>query len=224
MDFQQFVTEYFSDKVDRNPSSLANDNMQELLDLSRRQDLDSRQGQLNESEDSEEITEVDAQSLETASPAQRQEPATDSSLETTTLDEVSADPSAELPMELTEFKTSEQIDREVEYHDHLEVRQSALADEDMIPAELTRIPEKEERLEAQPNAMSEILGAEDVDFNLTEALESISQEQLLQGDEFGFTDPEFKQPPLPKYSQTFYDTEERIDHLGYQMLQRERWS
>lgn len=110
MDFQQFVTEYFSDKVDRNPSSLANDNMQELLDLSRRQDLDSRQGQLNESEDSEEITEVDAQSLETASPAQRQEPATDSALETTTLDEVSADPSAELPMELTEFKTSEQID------------------------------------------------------------------------------------------------------------------
>ena len=117
MDFQQFVTEYFSDKVDRNPSSLANDNMQELLDLSRRQDLDSRQGQLNESEDSEEITEVDAQSLETASPAQRQEPATDSALETTTLDEVSADPSAELPMELTEFKTSEQIDHEVEYHD-----------------------------------------------------------------------------------------------------------
>jgi len=282
MDFQQFVTEYFSDKVDRNPSSLANDNMQELLDLSRRQDLDSRQGQLNESEDSEEITEVDAPPVESASPAQMQEPATDSAFKSIPLTDESefletglvetsqqveheveykpipltdesefletgpvetsqqvereveykptpladesefletglvetsqqveheveykptplADESEFLETGPVEFKTSQQVEREVEYHEQLEARKSALADEDIIPAELTQLPDAEEGLSIEGISIkheSEILGAEDVDFDLIAALSTVEKDLMGEGKHIEFNPQDYDIPEL----------------------------
>lgn len=195
MDFQQFVTEYFSDKVDRNPSSLANDNMQELLDLSRRQDLDSRQGQLNESEDSEEITEVDAPPVESASPARMQEPAMDSAFRSTPL----ADESEVLETGPVEFKTSQQVEHEVEYHEQLEARKSALADEDIIPAELTQLPDAEEGLSIEGISIrheSEILGAEDVDFDLVAALSTVDNDLMGEGKHIEFNPQDYDIPEL----------------------------
>jgi len=203
---------------------IANDNTQELLDLSRRQDLDSRQGQLNESEDSEEITEVDAPPVESASPAQMQEPATDSAFKSIPLTDESefletglvetsqqveheveykptplADESEFLETGPVEFKTSQQVEREVEYHEQLEARKSALADEDIIPAELTQLPDAEEGLSIEGISIkheSEILGAEDVDFDLIAALSTVEKDLMGEGKHIEFNPQDYDIPEL----------------------------
>ena len=216
MDFRQFVTEFFSDRIDRDPSSLINDNMQQLLYYSREQDLDSRQELLDESL----VPEDDSQPVEPAGPVWRQEPATDSAFESTPVanerevleaEQPSALPSVELPVELTE--TSEafgQAEAAPESTASAEIRQAAIPDENMLPVELTESSAPEEELVAdsiQFRNESVLLGAEDVPFDLEAAMNHVERDLRLGGDTMSFVEEGFAVPELLPIPRDFMQSE-----------------
>ena len=84
MDFPQFVTDHLARLGEDDPTAIFGEEGQMLLGISRQQDLDSRAGMATQepqdSNDPNEVTDVDELAMESSSLTQMSEPATDSAI------------------------------------------------------------------------------------------------------------------------------------------------
>jgi len=193
MEFQKFVTDFLSKMQDENPASAFTDEGQTLIDLSRRQELDTREAELTEEQT--EVTDVDElaeQSLSSLTP--RSEPAMDSASFETSIPEPESVPEPEVPS--------------------LFLSQNQQLTVDVVSA--TTVPGPE----AVPNKQPEVPEALRPFFN---DMIAQAESQFPEGiDNLEIREPGIELPPLPSIPEDIFVDNARVHMVSGEIMQRDR--